>query len=76
MEKLTIVWEKPFKFSQRIRMVGAIGVYVLEVGSKIYYVGKAEEKGYLNRVGFRPHHSSARSSPSGSATLRNEYVLF
>jgi hypothetical protein len=50
MEKLTIVWEKPFKFSQRIQRVGVIGVYLFEVGSKIYYVGKAEEQGGFKRA--------------------------
>ncbi|MGD0072367.1 MAG: GIY-YIG nuclease family protein [Candidatus Bathyarchaeia archaeon] len=52
MEKLTIVWEKPFKFSQRIpsNLIGVIGVYVLEVGSQIYYVGKAEEQGGFKRA--------------------------
>ena len=52
MEKLTIVWEKPFKFSERIppNLIGANGVYMLEVGSKIYYVGKAEEQGGFKRA--------------------------
>jgi hypothetical protein len=52
MEKLTIVWEKPFKFSERIppNLKGAIGVYILEVGSEICYVGKAEEQGGFRRA--------------------------
>jgi hypothetical protein len=31
-------------------LIGAIGVYVLEAGSKIYYIGKAEEQGGFKRA--------------------------
>ena len=52
MERLTIVWEKPFKFSERIppNLIGVIGIYILEVGSRICYIGKTEEQGGFKRA--------------------------
>jgi hypothetical protein len=52
METLTIIWEKAFVLSQRIptKLVGAVGVYMLQVNAKTYYVGKAEKQGGFKRA--------------------------
>lgn len=51
-EQLRIVWEKPFKYSQKIpaKLIGAQGIYLLEKDSKVFYVGKAEEQGGFKRA--------------------------
>jgi hypothetical protein len=52
MEKLTMVWEKPFKFSEDIpkNLKAVVGLYMLEKDSKVFYVGKSEEQGGLKRA--------------------------
>lgn len=52
VEQLKIVWEKPFKFSSKIpaKLCGAVGLYLFEKDSKIFYVGKAEEQGAFKRA--------------------------
>jgi hypothetical protein len=52
LEKLTIVWEKPFKFSEKIppNLRGAVGLYLLEKDSRVLYIGKAEDQGGFKRA--------------------------
>ena len=52
MAKLTIVWEKPYTVNDRIpsRLVGAVGLYIFEVNSKVLYIGKSEEQGGFKRA--------------------------
>jgi hypothetical protein len=52
MEKLLLNWDGPFRFHERISsiFIGAIGLYVLEHNSTIYYVGKTEEHGGIKRA--------------------------
>ena len=52
MENLTLVWEKPYKVIDKIpsKLVGAIGLYIFEVDSKILYIGKSENQGGFKRA--------------------------
>lgn len=52
MDKLVLSWEGPFKFNERVpsHLIAAVGLYLLECNSRIFYVGKAETQGGFKRA--------------------------
>jgi len=52
MEQFTLNWEGPFKFHEPVPpfLNAAVGLYLLECNSRIFYVGKAETQGGFRRA--------------------------